>query len=761
MKKILLTASLCLLILSLKAQYSFETFNQGHDTIKVIEGQRTLSMPFAGGFDVPQFAECDLDLDGKLDLVVYDREGERLTTFLNKGTTNTIKYEYAPQYIKRFPQIADWLQMVDYNGDGKMDIVTSIPGGARVYKNISDNNVGLKFENNFPDLQCDYGTFITRLYIGNIDIPAVLDVDDDGDIDILTFYTSIDTSGESIFWYKNMSMERYGIKDSMEFVIGKFCWGKFRESFTDCRIKLNDLTGPCGTNGRFLENISKDEFTRLMNNSNKTSNGGAHSGSTNLVFDANGDGKKDMLIGDVTCNNMYLVVNNTDNIAPVMNQTINHFPPNHPIVLELFPAAYLADVNNDGLKDIIASTNTSNASKNTNHIQLYLNNGLSTLDRFDFETDYFLNDEMIDVADGSSPAFVDYNNDGLLDLVISNTGYWISTSVNQPGLALYKNIGTTSLAKYELVTRDWFNFSNLNIANLNPTFGDIDNDGDVDMVCGAQDGTLHYFQNNAGSGNSMNLQYIPNFFGGIDVGNFSSPSLYDFNNDGKIEIIVGERFDNINLFENTGTLSNPIYTLTTDSLYKINLKNFSGYPTGRSKLTIQQLVPNDSPRVIVSNANGMIFILDYVSNDYTKSMTTAVDTINLYAGEFSNSGGGFNFSFADLNNDQKPELVVGTPQGGIFLYRNTSNSVGISNEKRKTFVKVFPNPAKEKIFIQSENNSKIISLKLIDLSGKILANNNVNNSHYQLLTSGFSSGMYLIQLLTDKGIEYHKIVIEN
>lgn len=757
MKKILLSASLCLFILNVQAQYSFETYNLGPDTIKVIESNKTLQMPFAGGLDVPQFSSLDLNNDGKKDLVIFDREGSRLSTYLNVGGLKTIKYEYAPQYLKAFPKMTDWMLLVDYNGDGKEDIFTSIPGGLRIYKNISTAN-GLIFENTFSEINCDYSTFITRLYISAPDLPAILDVDEDGDIDILTYYQSIDSSGESIYWYKNMSIERYGNKDSMDFVVGKYCWGKFRESFTNCHINLNYPVGICGANGRFVPNISKQEFIRNMNDRITTANDGKHSGSTTTIFDANNDGKYDMLIGDVTCNNLYLVVNGTDNINPVMTQTIYNYPVSHPINIEVFPASYVLDVNNDGLKDLIATTNSSNASLNNGHIQLYTNDSTSGIDHFDFQTDNFLLSEMIDVAEGSAPCFVDYNNDGLLDIVISNTGYWQGSSIYKPGLALYKNIGTTALAKYELQTRDWFGFSALNIANMAPSFGDLDNDGDLDMICGANDGTLHYFVNNAVNNAEMSLQYVSNFFGGIDVGNFSAPFIYDFDNDGKKEIIVGERLDNINLFTNTGTIANPLYTLTTDSLYKINLRSISGYPSGRSRLIIQTLRANDQPRILISNGNSRIYIMDYFDADYTKNIGSPIDSIDLQSGSFSNSNGGFYFSLTDLNADNKPELVAGTPQGGLFMYRNTSLNVGIKNDIKKLDVSVYPNPASENIFVQSNGNEKIQQIQLFDINSKLILSINEENTFFKIDSRNLPHGMYILKVFGIDSLNALKIM---
>ncbi|HMQ00085.1 MAG TPA: VCBS repeat-containing protein, partial [Cyclobacteriaceae bacterium] len=89
-----------------------------------------LNFPWAGGLNSPQFNTMDLNADGKEDLVVYDRAGNRLFTFLQENG----KYVYAPEYERQFPEgIRHWLLLSDFNGDGKKDIFTSDPFGLKVY----------------------------------------------------------------------------------------------------------------------------------------------------------------------------------------------------------------------------------------------------------------------------------------------------------------------------------------------------------------------------------------------------------------------------------------------------------------------------------------------------------------------------------------------------------------------------------------------------------------------------------------------------
>jgi hypothetical protein len=41
-----------------------------------LNGQTPLSKAWVGGLNAPQFNECDLDGDGQLDIVVFDRSGD-------------------------------------------------------------------------------------------------------------------------------------------------------------------------------------------------------------------------------------------------------------------------------------------------------------------------------------------------------------------------------------------------------------------------------------------------------------------------------------------------------------------------------------------------------------------------------------------------------------------------------------------------------------------------------------------------------------
>lgn len=757
MKKILFIACYFLINTALAQNFS-GGFIPYPNTISVNQNNKNISMPFGGGFDVPQFSACDIDFDGKKDIVIFDREGGKVSCYLNKGMTGQIAYEYAPQYAAKFPKkLIDWMLLVDYNGDGKEDIFTAIPGGVKIYKNTSTALNGISFSLVNGDVQADFGSFVTRLYSSPADIPAIIDADDDGDIDILSMELGIDTAGDGIYMYKNMSMETYGVKDSVNnFIVHKRCWGRFRESFQNCNVSLQYQSGPCATGNRYLPEFTKSEFENLVA---EKLTGGKHSGSTLLVFDSNGDGKNDILIGDIGCSNMYLLVNSESNTNPIFSTFYRYYPTIDPILVENFPAAFYIDVNNDNKRDLIAAANTTGNADNFENCKLYLNMGTDSVPDFVLSTNAFLEEEMIEVGEGAHPVFVDFDQNGLMDFVVSTTGYFQTNGTYKSGLTAYKNVGSLNSPAFELVSRDQWSLSNFNISNMVPTFGDVDLDGDLDMITGANDGTFYYFENTAGTANPFQFTFKSNYLTGLDIGNLSTPFLNtSLSSNARLAMLSGERFDNINYWQDTSNTAEPKFKLMTDSLFKINMRAVSGFPSGRTTAVIQKLFNSDRERLVVSNANGKVYIFNHIDNLMMSVGPAVIDSIELMQGQYTLSNGGFGITMADIDGDNKPELLAGNPQGGLVLFKNQITPDGIktvSNSLNR--ISCYPNPTQQILHVKSNNYASIISVEIFNMIGKSLMQQKVGNNTTTINLIDLANGVYTLKVNTESGIFYQKI----
>jgi len=698
---------------------SFSQMILNRDTsLTISENGSAFSSAFSGGINAGQFSEVDLNLDGTMDLVVFDKSGNKISPFINDNGN----YVYAPIYRNNFPKVHDWMLLADYNCDGKNDIYTYSSGGMAIYENTS--NTSLSFSLVTPLVLSNYGANNLNIYISPVDIPAIADIDYDGDLDILTF----SILGGFVEYHKNMAIELTGNCDTVAFEFSESCWGLFYEGLNSYILNCPNCQCPPIVNPNTANSKQK------------------HAGSTLLAIDIDNDNDMDLVLGDVSYNNLNLLINGGDNQNALMVSVDSVFPQNHSNTIaadmHVYPASYYLDVTNDGVKDLIVTTNSQNNSENFESCWLYENAGQTNNPDFNFLQTNFMQSDMIDLGKSAFPTFYDYNNDSLLDLVVGNYGYHVAYNDPISSLALFENTGTKDIPKYDLIDRDWQWIStvnlntNLNIPalNISPTFGDLDADGDKDMLLGDADGKLHYFTNQAGNFNITS----PNYFS-IDVGYFSQPQLVDVDRDGLLDIIIGEQDGSVNYCPNSGT--------ATIAAFDTIIENWGGIDVDTNYISTGY----SSPKLIDSNGVYQLFVGSYTGKIY--QFTNIDGNLN---GQFSPvystvanlwDGGKCAFALADINNDNQPEMILGNLSGGIAYFSsdtllNDTSTTNSLNHKQTNF-SIYPNPASNKLTIES-NEIGIIKIK--NLLGKTIYKAKKSNYLLEVNTSHFANGIYILQL---------------
>lgn len=737
-----------------KAQLNVSVYDS--ITVLALNGD-TLRHAWTGGVNSPQFSEVDLNLDGINDLFIFDRSINRITTFINKGTPNKVDYQLAHGYEQQLPPIKDWALFRDYNCDGKMDLFTYETGGIKVYKNTStstqlqftlattNNSSQIIFSNYNPDTPSSNPV---NLYVSSIDIPAIVDVDGDGDMDVLTF----SILGSQVEYHKNLSMELYGTCDSLEYEIRNKCWGFFSEGSQSNAVILDDT---CGFN---------------INNPERISGGSKHSGSTLFTLDIDSSGSQDLVLGDVSHNNLVMLTNNdnTPNLtASHMIASDTTFPSNNAntlaVDLYLFPAGYYLDVNNDGVKDLLVSPNCFSGCENLKSVWYYENQRSTDLPEFDFKTTQFLQEDMIEVGTGAFPVFFDHNADGLLDIVIGNAGY---TNLNNTqgltsSLWLYENIGTSTQPAFQLIDSNYAGVSNINLniatnapmLRLAPTFGDIDGDGDEDMILGGDNGKIHFFENIAGAGNVANFVLNKAEYEAIDVGLYSAPQLIDLNRDGLLDLIIGDRLGFVAYFENTGTASIPAFSWVTSQLGGVKTRRFDEF-NGNSTPFIYD--DNGDYKLIAGATNGYIYYYDSIDGNLGGNFNL-VDS--MYLG--IKQGGWSYVNVADINNDNDFDLIVGNVAGGVNFYKGDSGIVITTAEYTKAIkaIHVYPNPNNGQFTIDVGDNSLTnASIEIIDLMGRTVYQSELTTSKTTLNIDAESQGIYFVKFINQLGSEVIRVV---
>ena len=580
-----------------QARFGFEPST----AYKIIKGGDTLSLAWSGGLNEPQFSTIDLNGDGNEDLVTFDRTGNRLLTFLQVSVNGTPEYRYAPEYRDSFPpDIEYWMLLVDYNCDGKKDIFCDAVGGIGVYENTSKNG-GLSFEWALPlhNIRSDYGQGKTNLHIIDTDLPGLADVDADGDLDIFVF-----SLGNTLQWHENIA------PCGLDFYLNTWCWGRFEEGALDNTLTLNGCQGLPKTNPG--ASVSEDV--------NKTQ----HSGSTTLMINLNGDTLQDVLLGDVSFSNGVAAINGGRRDSAFMVSQDTLFPSyDVPADVFLFPAFFYEDIDFDGKKDLIAAPNIQGG-KTLNGIWWYKNTNTNDSPVFDFQDTSLFQKDMVDLGEGAIPVLIDIDFDGKLDLFVSNYGQLKTDLTYKSYIQFYKNTGTSFNPQFTLVEEDFENISSLNIGlNLVPAFADLDGDVDLDMVVGAMDGKLYYFENIGGI-TTPDFTFKTANWQGIDVGNASAPHFFDIDGDNDLDLFIGEEEGTINFYSNDGN-NPPTFTLETEKLGGVDVKSRL-FNVGYSLPVFYE--QNDTVSLFVGSQEGGIVQYDSINRvmSLPASMTNVVGT---------------------------------------------------------------------------------------------------------------------------------------
>ena len=742
MKKLLLIKFTLCLSFGILAQ---QGFHQSQDIVVKKNGVELVN-PWAGGANAPQFSPIDLNADNILDLMIFDKNGDQINCFINHGTEGIVDYHYAPEYNLKFPELEDWVLLRDYNCDNKMDILSSHKGGIRVYKNTSTENE-LSFEL-LDTIKTNRGSGPTNLYVSSVDIPHIGDIDYDGDLDILTF----GIIGSHVEWHKNNSKENFGTCDSLNFELEDECWGDFSENFSNNSVTLYDcedqFTGDNHSSGMQFNNSNfVDPNNTETNNSEFITNSlnssePKHSGSTLTALDLNDDSYFELLLGDITFDNIVMLENSASSEDAIMISQDTAFPNySESVNLSRFPAAYYFDFDNDTKKDLIVAPNGNNVSHNFENIWFYKNQADDESVNLNLIARNALLDQMIEVGSGAHPVFFDYNNDSLMDIIVANYGYYTESGNYNSQLALYENVGDVSNPEFEWVTDDFSDLGTLNFENnIIPTFGDLDGDGDQDMIVVDSNGNIHLLNNiyfNSTSNFFINtIEYFD-----IDVGSFASPFLIDLDRDGDLDLIIGSRQGQIFHYNNEGTPSEANFVLANEQFGNINLTD-SVYGTAYTTPTM--IDGEYGYELFVGTEKGPLFHYTNIDDNLDGSFEEISDNIILYSKGIRSVP-----AIYDLNNDGWNDMLLGIYTGGVHLLWGSNTNISIP-ETASNQIKIYPNPSKG--IIQLDHTESLINIEVHNIEGKLSfkgpAKKTIDISHLE-------SGFYFVKIRTKTNESLH------
>ena len=602
--------SLFFLVSHIIAVASFDIVNQSASAI--IDDQVS-HQPFLGGFNYPRIEWVDLNEDGRNELFVLDEDGcIRL-------------YEYVDFQDNSFFEIRDtsygdlcginWFNFRDFNQDGSLELACqSLDSNnqIQIYSFINDQFVLLG-----SVLDVNNAPVISDASM----IPTFADIDGDGDYDFFTgniigtvslyenigfennlpVYEFISFEWQNI-WIVGPSIQNRHGASAINFIdidsdgdLDLF-WGDYFQRSLYVIYNIGDYQNPLMDTSNIISDFP-------YNNPIYTT--GRNMPSFN---DIDSDGDLDLFIsvlggdGGIQLSNNFLLY---ENIEDSFYLNSNNFM--NTIDLNSNSAPCMVDIDSDGDLDLfIGQDYDTSTFPIRGRIHFYRNIGNSNEDIFELEDDEFLG---TNIGNSLAPTFADIDGDGDLDLFIGDYNGEIF---------FYRNIGSSNSMNFTYES----NLSNIDLQSYSiPDFSDIDSDGDLDLFIGDNSGQIYFYQNR-GNEIEFNFELIDDNFLSLDMGSRSAPSFADIDNDGDDDLIIGSENQNIKIYQNIDgnylenlCINTPYYgTNTKPHVYvnNNNIYNIVGTSTGGLWNSILNNELSDLNSDNILDIQDIIIIVNYI-----------------------------------------------------------------------------------------------------------------------------------------------------
>ncbi len=680
-----------------------------------------IDLPLSGGLNTPVIQLVDIDDDQDPDLFVQDR-ADQLIFLRNVGTSEQYEFEWVTD---RFANIAvgDWFKFADVDRDNDQDLFAESPFGIiRYYRNdgTAANANYVLAADSLRDVNGDI------IQVDGLSIPEWSDIDCDGDLEL---FLGRQTGRITLY-----ELDGFDQNDIPQYSL-----------FTDFFAGITILTG-----GGKRSAASEDP---------------RHGANSLSLIDIDADGDQDIFWGDFFAESVILLENfgTCEAHSFDMNQIIEEFPVDDPLISGGFNVPRFADIDSDGDADMFIGILGGVASFIADRVEnIYFYENIGDSANFDFQLRTRQLVPSIDIGQNTIPQLVDIDNDNDYDLFLANQEDLDAPDVLNSRVYFFENRGTALAPAFYMADSHYLEWDQRLHVNYAPSFVDLDNDQDFDLILGRWDGKTSYFRND-GTGSSADFVLIaenyPTDTTAIDIGNNSTPFFVDIDNDDDLDVFFGEFTGNINFYRNVGSATNPLFELDTTHFADIDIGDYS-YP-----FFVDVDNDQDYDLIVGSDTSGMRFyrnIGTVTSPNYVQEFNTGLPR------DLRSSP-----NFVDIDGDGDLDLFTGSSGGGLAYFMNRQ-VVSIDDDVREPVIATeinllsnYPNPFNPQTTIAWEATidarelGGYHSLTIYDILGRKIRSWQFSNNQLQIRNTviwdarnsageSVDSGVYFYQLSFNK-----------
>lgn len=275
----------------------------------------------------------------------------------------------------------------------------------------------------------------------------------------------------------------------------------------------------------------------------------------------------------------------------------------------------------------------------------------------------------------NAPSIGDVDGNGFADVLLGVIGGAYTprtTSIDNLLLISQRSAGT-----FEIATRRLIRSIDVG-SDAIPALADLDGDNDLDLLVGNRidtkgdtAGTIAWFEN---TGTATAPSYVHRGLLPMQTEFHYAPTVADMDGDGLPDLLLGTWRDRVQYWRNTGTRQAPQWALT-DSALVVLTRGSNTVPA------VADLDGDGDLDLFVGEASGQL-------NFFRNVGTRSAPRFELVSDVFQDIDVGRRSTpaFADVTGDGRPDLLLGSEDGGIQLWRNVSDAAGVRFQHEAAFV---------------------------------------------------------------------------